>query len=176
MKNINLVFFILFCFASVITLAQSSVVPSFLNDSLIAKYPEAEKITWSFEDSSSLFVANFKHFKKDVIAKYNKNGVWERSITEANQREIPYLIGDYIRDKYTKELTNTIDKISIYEFKNGETYYLALIKSQGVKERVKVYFSISGKFLKVIEPKEYLQKNTPKTKEGLENMILNDDF
>ena len=174
MKNVYVIILLLFCF--VFDLSGQITAPESLNDSLKIKYNEADKIIWNYEDSTDLWVANFRYFKNEVIAKYTKDGLWIKSISEANFREVPYKINEYLKTKYTKDIANTIDKIYIYEFKDIDTYYLALIKSQGVKERVKVYFSLSGKFLNAIEPKEYIQKNATKTKESLEDMILNDDF
>lgn len=67
--------------------AYTQMVPDTWDEDLKARYPKATAVSWTPTDKG--FEANFQVGDRSVVALYNAEGEWQRSVAEVPLSELP---------------------------------------------------------------------------------------
>lgn len=153
-KAIFLISLIMLSFSSLFAQQISdSDVPQDVFISFKYKYPDAEIIKW--ESSNGNFVAEFKIIDQQGTAEFSANGKWLISRFYIAEKELPSPILTYFKNTYNS-YEYGITQSDLVKDENGETYYYLQTKKTGINQpkAIELFFDLSGKFLRKIEPEE----------------------
>lgn len=136
MKNI---FLVLFLFAATLMYGQkisTDNVPDAVKTAFKQKFPDAQKVKWEmdYDDFEAEFISN----KKEISAKFSKEGVWIETETPIKPSVLPAEIKDFLSKNFAgfvvnaAETLDTATKGMMYELeiKKGELEYEILVSDK----------------------------------------------
>lgn len=120
------------------------------------KYPDALLKSWQSESGN--YVAVFDLNNQEGKAKFTAGGKWISTHFPIAEKEMPSSVITYFKENY-KEQFYVIQSSELVKNDAGENYYLLVIKKSGLNqpEPTQLFFDLSGKFIKKIEPEEEIE-------------------
>ncbi len=138
MKKILLIKMIL---SSLFILACSQNVPTMVKQSFSKKFPLADQVRWTKEDSAT-FEAEFKLNGKEMSANFDEKGIWFETEAEITEEQLPDTIKAalliHFKDYIIQETT------TVEEPGKSLKYEIGINKD---KEKLEVIFTVDGQLL-----------------------------
>jgi hypothetical protein len=119
------------------------------------KYKYTDATIQSWETNKGNFLAKFKIADQGGVAEFTANGKWIISRFAIVEKELPSPILTYYKDNYkNREFIITVSEM--VKEATGDSYYYLQVRKSGINQPKgsELFFDLSGKFIKKIEPEE----------------------
>lgn len=172
MKTKTLLLFGLFFFFCLSLFAQTiseSEVPQDVFISFKYKYPDAVVSGW--EKQNDHYLAKFKLTDQEGKAEFTTDGKWAKSSFAIAEKELPSPIPKYVKANYPN---HSIRESNFMKEPDASDVYLIVLKEQGIKDQVSLYFDIDGSLIKKEDSQENKANQVKKdndAKKGNEEVV-----
>ncbi|MDB4582298.1 PepSY-like domain-containing protein [Draconibacterium sp.] len=99
--------------------ACTQTPPQKVANSFAQKFPNVTKVHWEQEEENE-WEAEFKMNKKEMSATYDNEGTWLETKVEMNKKELPAVVANVIKEKYSDYKVDEAVEIETPDFKGYE--------------------------------------------------------
>lgn len=128
---------------------NESDVPQDVFISFKYKYPDAVVSGW--EKSGENYMAKFKLTDEAGKAEFTAGGKWLRSVFSVGEKELPTPVLKYVKANYPDHM---VKESSLQKAPEVNDEYEIVLKEQGIKDQVLLYFDIEGALLRKVDAQE----------------------